>query len=35
MGVATIAGFLNLFGLLLADLAYAAVDPRISFEAVE
>jgi peptide/nickel transport system permease protein len=35
MGVATIAGFLNLLGLLLADLAYAAVDPRISFEAVE
>jgi peptide/nickel transport system permease protein len=35
MGVATIAGFLNLLGLLLADLAYAMVDPRISFEAVE
>jgi peptide/nickel transport system permease protein len=35
MGVATIAGFLNLLGLLMADLAYAAVDPRISFEAVE
>jgi peptide/nickel transport system permease protein len=35
MGIATIAGFLNLLGLLLADLAYAAVDPRISFEAVE
>lgn len=35
MGVATIAGFLNLIGLLLADLAYAMVDPRISFEAVE
>jgi peptide/nickel transport system permease protein len=35
MGVASIAGFLNLFGLLLADLAYAMVDPRISFEAVE
>ena len=35
MGVATIAGFLNLVGLLLADLAYAMVDPRISFEAVE
>jgi len=35
MGVASIAGFLNLLGLLLADLAYAMVDPRISFEAVE
>jgi peptide/nickel transport system permease protein len=35
MGVATIAGFLNLIGLLMADLAYAAVDPRISFESVE
>ena len=35
MGVATIAGFLNLLGLLMADLAYAMVDPRISFESVE
>lgn len=35
MGVATIAGFLNLLGLLLADIAYAIVDPRISFESVE
>jgi peptide/nickel transport system permease protein len=35
MGVATIAGFLNLVGLLLADIAYAMVDPRISFESVE
>ncbi|MBN2018653.1 MAG: ABC transporter permease [Sedimentisphaerales bacterium] len=35
MGVATIAGFLNLIGLLLADITYAAVDPRISFESVE
>jgi peptide/nickel transport system permease protein len=35
MGIATIAGFLNLCGLLMADLAYAMVDPRISFEAVE
>ncbi len=33
MGVATIAGVLNLFGLLFADIAYAMVDPRISFEA--
>ena len=32
MGVATIAGVLNLFGLLMADIAYAMVDPRISFE---
>ncbi len=32
MAVATIAGFLNLCGLLLADIAYALVDPRISFE---
>jgi len=35
MGVATIAGFLNLVGLLLADIAYAIVDPRISFESAE
>jgi peptide/nickel transport system permease protein len=33
MAVATIAGVLNLAGLLLADIAYALVDPRISFEA--
>jgi len=32
MAVATIGGVLNLFGLLLADIAYAIVDPRISFE---
>jgi len=32
MAVATIAGFLNLAGLLLADIAYAIADPRISFE---
>ncbi len=32
MAVATIAGFLNLLGLLLADIAYALADPRISFE---
>ena len=32
MAVATIAGFLNLMGLLLGDIAYAMVDPRISFE---
>jgi peptide/nickel transport system permease protein len=35
MGVATIAGFLNLLGLLMADIAYAIVDPRISFESLE
>jgi len=33
MAVATIAGVLNLLALLLADIAYAIVDPRISFEA--
>ena len=32
MAVATIAGILNLTGLLFADIAYALVDPRISFE---
>jgi peptide/nickel transport system permease protein len=32
MAVATIGGFLNLAGLLLADIAYAIADPRISFE---
>jgi peptide/nickel transport system permease protein len=32
MGVATIAGVLNLIGLLMADIAYAVADPRISFE---
>jgi peptide/nickel transport system permease protein len=32
MAVATIAGVLNLTGLLLADIAYAVADPRISFE---
>ena len=32
MAVATIAGGLNLLGLLLADIAYAIADPRISFE---
>jgi peptide/nickel transport system permease protein len=34
MAVATIAGVLNLVGLLLADIAYAMVDPRITFESV-
>lgn len=32
MAIATIAGMLNLVGLLLADIAYAFADPRISFE---
>ena len=32
MAVATIAGVLNLIGLLLADIAYVIADPRISFE---
>jgi len=35
MAVATTAGFLDLVGLLLADIAYAAADPRISFEKIE
>lgn len=35
MAVATTAGFLNLVGLLLADIAYAIADPRISFEKIE
>ena len=30
--VATIGGVMNLVGLLLADIAYAGADPRISFE---
>jgi len=32
MAVATIAGVLNLIGLLLGDIAYAIADPRISFD---
>jgi peptide/nickel transport system permease protein len=32
MAVATIAGLMNLVGLLLGDIAYAAADPRVSFE---
>lgn len=35
MAVATIAGFLNLAGLLLADISYAIADPRISFEEIK
>ena len=34
MAVATIAGVLNLIGLLMGDIAYALADPRISFESV-
>ena len=32
MAVATIGGVMNLIGLLFGDIAYAMVDPRISFE---
>jgi len=35
MAVATTAGFLDLVGLLLADIAYVIADPRISFERIE
>jgi len=35
MAVATVGGVLNLFGLLLADIAYAIADPRISFESLD
>ena len=35
MAVATIAGVLDIVGLLLADIAYAIADPRISFEKIE
>ena len=35
MAVATTAGFLDIVGLLLADIAYAIADPRISFESME
>jgi len=35
MAVATIGGVMNLAGLLLGDIAYAAADPRISFESAE
>jgi peptide/nickel transport system permease protein len=35
MAVATIGGLLNLVGLLFGDIAYAMVDPRISFEDTE
>jgi peptide/nickel transport system permease protein len=32
MAIATISAFLTLVGILLSDLAYVIVDPRISFE---
>jgi peptide/nickel transport system permease protein len=32
MAIATISAFLTLVGILLSDLAYVMVDPRISFE---
>ena len=32
MAITTITAFLTLIGILLADLAYVVVDPRISFE---
>jgi peptide/nickel transport system permease protein len=32
MAVATIAGLMNLVGLLFGDIAYAIADPRVSFE---
>jgi len=35
MGVFTISAFLTLLGLLLSDIMYAVVDPRISFESGE
>ena len=32
MGLATIGAFLTLISLILSDLLYAVVDPRINFE---
>lgn len=32
MAIATISAFLTLIGILISDIAYAVVDPRISFE---
>jgi len=34
MAIATVGGVMNLAGLLLADICYGMVDPRISFEGV-
>ena len=33
MGIATISAFLTLLGILVADIVYTLIDPRISFEA--
>ncbi len=35
MGIATISALLTLVGILIADLAYTLVDPRITFESLE
>ena len=32
MGISLISAFLTLVGLLIADILYAAVDPRVSYE---
>ncbi|HKQ31763.1 MAG TPA: ABC transporter permease subunit, partial [Thermodesulfobacteriota bacterium] len=32
MAIATISAFLTLIGILIADLVYVLIDPRISFE---
>jgi peptide/nickel transport system permease protein len=32
MGILVIGAFITLFANLLADMAYAAVDPRIGYE---
>ncbi len=32
MGIATISSLLTLVGLLISDILYVVVDPRISFE---
>ena len=32
MAVATISAFLTLIGILISDITYAVVDPRIGFE---
>ena len=33
MAIATLTGILTMSGVLASDLLYAAVDPRISYEA--
>jgi peptide/nickel transport system permease protein len=32
MAIATVSAFLTLIGILIADMLYVLVDPRISFE---